>query len=116
MSTLKVVNRYSHKGPQSNEIDIYIGRGTPWGNPFRKDKLNLDKDEAIECYKQHIYTNLKSKDTKLYNQFLELKELILKGYNVNLVCSCKPKNCHGDVIKTIIDRWVSKENKYEIKH
>ena len=36
---------------------------------------------------------------KLYEQ----NEIVLKlGEDINLVCFCKPKACHGDVIKEYI--------------
>lgn len=116
---IKVVNRHTHKGPEKGELDIYIGRGTIWGNPY-SGTASLDfeenssvikvenREEAIDKYKQHIYNQLKDKNTDLYKSFRELK-ILSENYTVNLVCSCKPKSCHGDVIKEIINRWIQAE-------
>jgi len=43
---------------------------------------------------------IKKKDKKIcdeLNRIYNLKE-------VNLVCFCKPKSCHGDIIKEIIEK------------
>ena len=47
-------------------------------------------DEAIELYRGHLWSQLKSGDVTL----LELAELRDK----TLGCYCKPSPCHGDVL------------------
>lgn len=60
---------------------IYIGRGSPWGNPFVIGKHGT-RDEVCDRYEREILPTL------------DLSKL--KGKN--LVCHCKPKRCHGDSI------------------
>lgn len=84
-------------------FDIYIGRLTfeningnkvikfhesKWHNPFR---IGIDgtRSEVLEKYKQYIFKN-----NKLYNSLHELDGLILG-------CWCKPKKCHGDILKEL---------------
>lgn len=75
----KVVNRHFE------DYDIYIGRGTIWGNPF---KIGIDgtREEVIDLYRQYAKHNPEIMDN-LYK---------LKGKRLG--CSCKPQSCHGDVL------------------
>lgn len=87
-----VVNKY-HKLP----YDIYIGRGSKWGNPFShmdntqaQFKVN-SREEAITSYKEWIINQ-----PALLNDLHELKGKVL-------CCFCKPKLCHGDVLAELVD-------------
>lgn len=76
---------------RKDRYDVYIGRPSVWGNPFR---LGFDGglDEVVEKYKkwiaQHPEIITKAK--------LELKDKVLG-------CYCKPGACHGDVLAGLID-------------
>lgn len=74
----RVVNR--HREP----FDVYIGRGSKWGNPF---VIGVDgtRREVIERYRRWIVRQ---------PQFDDLEELRGKV----LGCFCKPLPCHGDVL------------------
>ena len=89
----KVVNKYAE------EYDVYIGRGSKWGNPFtHKDETKAEyrvssREEAIEKYREWIM-----------NQPELLKDLHeLKGKTLG--CFCKPKACHGDVLAYLCDAF-----------
>ena len=90
----KVVNLY--KEP----YDIYIGRGSKWGNPFttNKDKETLaseiveTSEEAISKYKEYV---LNTPDLMQSLDELEGK---------TLGCFCKPKPCHGDVLLELLSQ------------
>ncbi len=73
----KVYNR--HSGYPRNAV--YIGRGTPWGNPFIIGKDGT-RDEVCDKFEKEILPNLDIS--------------FLKGKN--LLCSCAPQRCHGDSI------------------
>ena len=81
----KVVNLRHEK------YDVYIGRGSKWGNPF---KIGADgtREEVIEKYRQYIMNR-----PDLLN---DLKELRGK----RLGCYCKPKPCHGDVLIELLEK------------
>jgi hypothetical protein len=70
--------------------DVYIGRGSKWGNPFIIGKDGT-REEVIELYRQYIMTR---KD--LLNSLSELKGKVLG-------CWCKPKACHGDILVDLIE-------------
>lgn len=70
--------------------DVYIGRGSEWGNPFI---LGADgtRDQVIEFYRLWL----------LAQPDLLSKIHTLKGKRLG--CFCKPKNCHGDVLKELAE-------------
>lgn len=94
----EVINvRNAPSGWQDNPKYVYIGRKnarynlpqSKWRNKF---VLNKDgtREEVVEKYRQYI---LKS---NLVNDLHELKDKIL-------VCWCKPKKCHGDVLIELLE-------------
>lgn len=70
--------------------DIYVGRGSIWGNPFR---IGVDgtREEVIEKYRLYI----------LSNSFLMSRLGDLKGKKLG--CYCKPKFCHGDILVQLVE-------------
>ena len=88
-----VVNKY-HKLP----YDVYIGRGSKWGNPFShlestKAEYKVEtREEAIEKYREWILTQ-----PRLLADLYELK-------GKTLCCFCKPKACHGDILAELADQ------------
>lgn len=82
----KVHNKY-HKtaGPDA----VYIGRGSPYGNPFVIGK-DGDRNEVCDKYERALLNN---------PQLLAKVKTELKGKD--LVCFCAPKRCHGDTLLRI---------------
>lgn len=74
----KVFNRKTDQIPDGA---VYIGRGSPWGNPF---KIGVDgtRKEVCDRFEKEILPSL------------DIRSLIGK----DLVCFCKPLRCHGDSI------------------
>ena len=90
----KVVNKY--KEP----YDVYIGRGSIWGNPFTINEAVGDTREVvIEKYRTHLFQQLVKGNIKIE----QLRELNGK----TLGCFCKPKACHGDIIVAAV-QWAMK--------
>ena len=102
---INVVNKRRHKATPN---DIYIGRGSPLGNPFTHRPLSGTKASfkvdsviaAIMAYKDYIGKELEENE-EIIGVFEEIKRKHREG-EVNLVCYCKPGPCHGDVVKAII--------------
>jgi hypothetical protein len=74
---------------QLDEGYVYIGRPNYFGNPFPL-KSEKDRDSVYTEYRNYFYRRL-FYDTEFRAQILAL-------HNKVLVCYCKPKRCHGDVI------------------
>ena len=67
------------------ERAVYIGRGSPWGNPFR---IGPDGDRAAVSAKHEAW---------LRSQHHLLRTMpALRGKD--LVCFCAPAACHGDLL------------------
>ena len=66
---------------EAPEGSVYIGRGSPWGNPF-KIGTHGNRDEVCDRFEREVLPRLDVSS--------------LKGKN--LVCFCSPKRCHGDAI------------------
>lgn len=85
----KVVNKDKGK-----RYDVYIGRGSSWGNPYAvgfgasPGEEQNDRDEAIRKFKYDFERGFLQKSKE---DALELKGKILG-------CHCKPLACHGDVL------------------
>lgn len=77
--------------------DVYIGRPSPWGNPFSHRPGTLaqfqvkNRRTAIQSYREWIVTQ-----PELMARLPELK-------GKTLGCWCKPLSCHGDILAELAD-------------
>lgn len=81
------------RNKDNNEpFDIYIGRGTIWGNPYPIGigGTGDDREDVIRKYKEYFHTEILRDPEK------KKRLLSLKGYKLG--CHCKPLACHGDII------------------
>lgn len=70
--------------------DVFIGRPSKWGNPFKVGRDGL-RHEVVERYKEYL---LKDRPDLVRDAKLQLR-------GKNLVCYCAPKQCHGDILLEI---------------
>lgn len=68
------------------EDAVPIERGTDWGNPFRTGRDGT-RAQVIAKFRQRVEQD---------PEFLAAVRRELRGRD--LVCCCKPKPCHGDVL------------------
>ena len=74
------------------EFDVYVGRGSKWGNPYSHKVGTLaehvvgSRTEAIQKFEEYLLSN-----EELMVSLPDLKGKILG-------CWCKPKSCHGDIL------------------
>lgn len=90
-----VVNKYKES------FDIYIGRGSLWGNPFTVEQYG--RAQCIEMYRAYIIKSLETEPGLL--------DELMKLDGKRLGCFCKPLPCHGDVLVELIE----KAKAYEIQ-
>ncbi len=96
---------------QSNNLFIYIGRGSALGNQFtsiqgrqtKAKEVCCSREESISKYKVWLMDQLKSKIKLVVDAMNTIWQMAKRGFKVYLVCYCKPKSCHGDIIKEIIN-------------
>lgn len=106
---LIVVNKHTHT---RTPHDFYIGRGSALGNPFTgskelgKTKAQVqcqDRAEAVARYREYLREKILTKDAAICSALNAIYKRVKQGGPVYLVCYCKPQDCHGDVIKEIIE-------------
>ena len=80
----RVVNKYYEN------YDVYIGRGSKWGNPF---VIGTDgsRSDVINKYERWIRTQV-----HLLDSLNDLRDKTLG-------CFCKPRACHGDVLVRLLN-------------
>lgn len=93
MGILSVVNKKKHI---PTERDVYIGRPSAYGNPFELEEYGFDRDVVLELYLDHFLQQL-----PLMHKYL--RPFIEGQGDANLVCSCAPLKCHGDILKEYVD-------------
>jgi len=82
----KVYNMYHHNAPEGA---VYVGRGSPWGNPFIIDE-RYDRDEVIALFQKMI--------DEEPGWIEKIKDRLV---GKDLLCFCAPKPCHGDILLRI---------------
>lgn len=83
--------RVSHVN--DNIHDVYIGRPSPWGNPFIIGR-DGSREEVIEKYKHWVLTEWS--DAKILETTLALR-------GKTLGCWCFPNACHGDILVSLVE-------------
>jgi len=59
-------------------------------------------EEALNAFRKHLNEKIRSKVKEVCRQLNRIYKMAIKG-DVFLVCRCKPKLCHGDVIKELVE-------------
>lgn len=79
-----------NKKRKNATYDIYIGRGSKWGNPFQmKNWSDEERDRVCDEYEKWFW-----EQEHLINSLPELEDKVLG-------CFCKPKRCHGDFLAKV---------------
>ena len=85
---MQILNKH-HLKDMSNKT--YIGRGSPFGNPFPMDLFRHDRELVVNLYRQFFLA-------QLANMTDMVKAVWALSRTQDLVCFCAPQACHGDVI------------------
>ena len=80
---------------RKSAYDIYIGRGSKWGNPYRIGK-DGSRQEVISKFETYARNN-----EYLLSCLCERNDKILG-------CWCKPDDCHGDVLVKLVEEYRDK--------
>ena len=79
---------------KKESYDVYIGRGSMWGNPFVV-RRESERMSAIQNYKKYLIEKIDRGEITLAHLYA------LKGQRLG--CFCQPKPCHGEVIADIVN-------------
>jgi hypothetical protein len=111
---IKVIHK---KDTDKHDNVIYVGRGSALGNPYTsiKGRETLaefvvdSRKESIECFRKYLLDCIEKREDVVCNMLNEIYNLAIKG-EVCLSCYCKPKSCHGDIIKEIIESKIKEKS------
>ncbi len=92
---------------------IYIGRsnffykleGSVLANPYQVNKKRT-LEESLLLYKKWVLQMYSLKKGSVYTELVRLAKLEKEGKKFALGCWCRPNNCHGDIIKQVIEFMV----------
>lgn len=74
---------------RNERFDVYIGRGSQWGNPLR---IGVDGSRSVVIQKYREYA---------LGMFSHESLRTLAGKTLG--CYCKPLACHGDVLADMVE-------------
>jgi len=86
----KVYNKHHKDAPPGA---VYIGRGSPYGNPFHIGPKDGDRDEVCDKFEAMVEADPQMK--AMFIAHLRDKDL---------VCFCAPLRCHGDYLLRIANQ------------
>ena len=86
-----VVHINNHDG-----YDVYIGRPSKWGNPFRLADYGNDRHLVVRMFEQWLRRPAQQ-------SLIEAAVKELDGKRLG--CYCRPAQCHGDIWVKLIEEW-----------
>jgi len=76
------------------EYDVYIGRPSKWGNPFRLTDFGNDRELIVKKYREWFHA---PKQWKLR----DAAKMELCGKRLG--CYCVPDACHGHILAAFVN-------------
>lgn len=83
---------------------VYIGRGgsqgiarSPLHNPYPISE-NTTREQSIDKFKRYSWPLIRDEVTPFYPAIRNIASLLAQGRDIELVCHCAPRACHGEVI------------------
>lgn len=102
---------------------VYIGRGSPLGNPYTSKESKIAKykvsstAEAIEKFESYLINAIKTNDRVIVHELKVIIAFLKENKEIALGCYCKGKHyhlddtpCHGEVIKKVLLNLLVKNN------
>lgn len=103
MCEITVVNKHKLTAEQQREAH-YIGRGSPLGNPFKvKPWGPHERGATLELYRGWLDERIDAGDPRVVRELERIAAEAKRDGGVRIMCFCKPKACHGDVIKQVVE-------------
>lgn len=93
---MQIINR--HTTSDIPRDAIYVGRGTPLGNPYEISKDD-SREDVIAAYRHWINYKISISDPVVLAGLGALRE------DSTLICSCHPLPCHAEVIEEVWRDW-----------
>jgi hypothetical protein len=97
---IEVVNMRTCNPPWGQVGDVRIDRATKWGNPFPMSDT-YSRDFVLDLYTGYMQELLES-------NVMHISEI---AGAKRLGCWCKPKRCHGDFLKKLIEKYHNEQQR-----
>jgi len=101
-----VVNKH-HGHLADGNRKIYIGRGSPLGNPYPINAQTTRK-KSVDQYKISLNQKIKNQDPQVIEALNNITNKAETG-DVDLICFCAPRLCHGEIIKAVVENTMNQE-------
>lgn len=120
INIIKVVNKYNHFEEEFGE-NVYIGRGSVLGNPYThlhdlkltKAKFTVaTREDAIRRYEEYIREEIRKRNKDIIDELNRILDLVKEKRTVFLICFCKPKSCHGDILKELLKEKLRNKERF----
>jgi len=99
---ITVLNKHHFKCEPVNAI--YIGRGSPLGNPF--PVKDYGRAECIQMYIVWLNEQIKARNEPVISALEAIGQQVLDTGEAQLLCFCKPLHCHGDHIAELVMKHI----------
>ena len=87
---MAILNKHHLPGKMIPAGAVYIGRGSPWGNPFVIGKDGT-RDEVCDKHAEYLRQQVRTGRVSL--------EALAELHGKDLVCFCAPARCHGEILE-----------------
>lgn len=106
MSRPKITVVNSHSMIEDDRpYGIYVGRGSPLGNPYRIGPDGT-RDRVIVKYRYWLDFAIREKKMEVMVALRYIASKHAEGIPIRLVCYCAPLPCHAYVIAEVVERYV----------
>ena len=101
---INIINKHKYPTKQYPPNTIYVGRGSPLGNPTPIDATHTRNDVCDKYHKDMLNAVTYNMLTQVQaDELNKIHALHKAGETVHLACYCYPKRCHAETIKEIIE-------------
>lgn len=90
---MKVLNKYKASADELS-VGYYIGRPSVLMNPFKMSD-SLSRSDVCRLFRLYFIKEIVTRNPAILKALAELTE------NTDLICFCKPHDCHGDFVKEV---------------
>lgn len=98
-----VINKNHFKNKPLPAGAIFIGRPSPFGNPFthlKNTNAPCEVETRDEAVRRYAYWLAESAEAETARQMVkELAQKVFMGETIHLLCYCAPQSCHGNILK-----------------
>lgn len=97
-----VVNKHRLSAAEQRQV-IYIGRGSPLGNPYMvKPHGPYERGTTLQLYERHLRERIAVGDAAVCDALNEIWRRARRGERVRLMCFCAPERGHGEIIADVV--------------